>query len=164
MQRRARPVEATESTAPQRKTRDVRQQRRLPVGADVLPAGDVHVRVWASQRQRVEVVLAGRPGTSSEAAAAVGALEPEGTSYCSGLVAEASTGTLYRYRLDGEAALSPDPASRFQPHGPHGPSQVIDPGVFPWQDQDWRGVPLEGQGLYEMHLGTCTPAWTRERS
>src|SRR4029450_5699235 len=111
MQRRARPVEATESTAPQRKTRDVRQQRRLPVGADVLPAGDVHVRVWASQRQRVEGVLAGRPGSSSEAAAAVGALEPEGTGYCSGLVAAASTGTLYRYRLDGEAAPSPDHAS-----------------------------------------------------
>src|SRR4030095_7091575 len=101
-------------------------------GRDVLPAGDVHVRVWASQRQRVEGVLAGRPGSSSAAAAAVGALEAEGTCYCSGLVAAASTGTLYRYRLDGEAALSPDPASRFQLHGPHGPSQVIDPGVFPW--------------------------------
>jgi maltooligosyltrehalose trehalohydrolase len=78
------------------------------------------------------------------------------------MVAEAGAGTLYRSRLDGEAALSPDPASRFQPHGPHGPSHVIDPGAFPWHDQDWRGVPLEGQVLYEMHVGTFTPADTWE--
>jgi maltooligosyltrehalose trehalohydrolase len=110
----------------------------------------------------VEVVLEGGPGYSAGAEPAVVALAPEGTGYFSGLVAEASAGTLYRYRLDGEAALSPDPASRFQPHGPHGPSQVIDPGAFPWHDQDWRGVPLEGQVLYEMHVGTFTPAGTWE--
>jgi maltooligosyltrehalose trehalohydrolase len=104
----------------------------------------VHFRVWAPQRQRVEVVLEGGPRYSSEGEPAVFALEPEGTGYFSGLVAAASAGTLYRYRLGGEAALYPDPASRFQPQGPHGPSQVIDPGAFPWQDQDWRGVPLEG--------------------
>ena len=58
------------------------------------------------------------------------ALTPEASGYFSGLVAGAGAGTLYRYRLDGEAALYPDPASRFQPRGPHGPSQVIDPDIF----------------------------------
>jgi maltooligosyltrehalose trehalohydrolase len=110
----------------------------------------------------VEVVLEGGLRYSSEVEPAVFALEPEGTGYFSGLVAAASAGTLYRYRLDGEAALYPDPASRFQPQGPHGPSRVIDPGAFPWHDQDWRGVPLEGQLLYEMHVGTFTPAGTWE--
>ena len=155
-------MEATHRSAQQPHVLDVRPQRRLPVGADVLPGGGVHVRVWAPQRQGVEVVLEGGLRESSEGGPAVVALEPEGTGYFSGLVAEASAGTLYRYRLDGEAALYPDPASRFQPQGPHGPSQVIDPGAFPWQDQDWRGVPLEGQGLYEMHMGTFTPEGTWE--
>jgi hypothetical protein len=53
--------------------------------------------------------------------------------------------TLYRYRLDGKAALYPDLASRFQPQGPHGPSQVIAPDIFDWHDCGWRGVPLAGQ-------------------
>ena len=64
--------------------------------------------------------------------------------------------------LDGGTESYPDAASRFQPHGPHGPSQVIDPGAFQWHDQDWRGVSLEGQVLYEMHVGTFTPAGTWE--
>jgi maltooligosyltrehalose trehalohydrolase len=128
----------------------------------VLPQGGVHFRVWASKRHRVEVVLEGGPGHRPEATPVVVALEPEGTGYFSGLVAEAAGGTLYRYRLDGETERYADPASRFQPDGPHGPSQVIDPHTFPWHDQHWRGVPLEGQVLYEMHLGTFTPEGTWE--
>jgi maltooligosyltrehalose trehalohydrolase len=89
-------------------------------------------------------------------------LEPEGDGYFSGLVAEAGAGTLYRYRLDDEPELYADPASRFQPEGPHGPSQVIDPDAFQWHDHHWSGVPLEGQVLYEMHLGTFTTEGTWE--
>src|SRR5262249_30957418 len=61
-----------------------------------------------------------------------------------------------RYRLDE----FPDPASRFQPDGPHGPSQVIDPFAFQWTDEAWKGVGLEGQILYEMHIGTFTKEGT----
>src|SRR5262249_44565849 len=68
----------------------------------------------------------------------------------------AKQGSLYRFRLDGETNLYPDPASRFQPDGPHGPSQVIDPAAFRWSDQRWGGVALEGQVVYEMHIGTFT--------
>jgi maltooligosyltrehalose trehalohydrolase len=74
----------------------------------------------------------------------------------------ARAGTLYRFRLDKGTESYPDVASRFQPDGPHGPSQVIDPGAFQWHDQHWRGVPLEGQVMYEMHVGTFTPAGTWE--
>jgi maltooligosyltrehalose trehalohydrolase len=140
----------------------VKQLRRLPVGAEPFPGGGVHFRVWASQRQRVDVVLEAGPGQSPEAEPQVAALTPEASGYFSGLVADAGAGTLYRYRLDGEAALYPDPASRFQPHGPHGPSQVIDPDSFEWHDSGWRGVPLAGQVIYEMHLGTFTPEGTWE--
>jgi maltooligosyltrehalose trehalohydrolase len=78
---------------------------------------------------------------------------------------QAGAGTLYRYSLDGSATHYPDPASRFQPEGPHGPSQVINPEAFPWTDAAWQGVHLEGQIVYEMHIGTFTQegTWTAAR-
>jgi maltooligosyltrehalose trehalohydrolase len=80
--------------------------------------------------------------------------EPEG--YFSLLAPMATVGSLYRYRLDDVATRFPDPASRFQPFGPHGPSQVVDPDGFEWSDTAWRGVELDRQVLYEMHVGTFT--------
>jgi len=82
-------------------------------------------------------------------------LDREPTGYHSGLVPEAGDGSRYRFRLDGGDAF-PDPISRFQPEGPHGPSQVVDPLKFRWTDGNWRGVPLEGQVIYEIHIGTFT--------
>jgi len=120
--------------------------RRLPVGAEIAPGLGVHFRVWAPRRRRVEAVL--------ETGAVTLAPEPGG--YFSGFARNAAAGALYRFRLDGRAALFPDPASRFQPDGPHGPSQVIDPGAFTWTDAGWPGLALEGQVLYEMHIGTFT--------
>src|SRR5439155_923723 len=76
------------------------------------------------------------------------------------LVPDVADGARYRFRLDGGPALYPDPASRFQPDGPHGPSQVVDPRPFDWTDRDWPGVPAEGHVLYEMHVGTFTPEGT----
>jgi maltooligosyltrehalose trehalohydrolase len=122
--------------------------RRLPVGAEVQPGGGVHFRVWTPQRRRVDVVL--DEGTGSFA------LQAEEGGYFSAFVPSARSGTRYRYRLDGEKQLYPDPASRFQPEGPHGPSEVIDPSAFHWTDQDWPGVHIAGQVLYEMHIGTFT--------
>lgn len=140
----------------------IRPPRRLPVGAEVLPGRGIHFRVWASGCQQIDVVLEGGPGDFSSAAPLVIALTPEGSGYFSGLALDAGVGTLYRYRLDGREALCPDPASRFQPHGPQGPSQVVDPGAFSWTDEAWSGVRLEGQVIYEIHLGTFTPAGTWE--
>jgi maltooligosyltrehalose trehalohydrolase len=123
--------------------------RRLPIGAEVQAGGGVHFRVWAPRRKTVHVVH-GR-GDSP--------LDPEGNGYFSGLVASAANGTEYRYRLDGGDAF-PDPASRFQPEGPHGPSQVVDPAQFEWNDGRWRGSGARGQVIYEMHIGTFTRAGT----
>jgi maltooligosyltrehalose trehalohydrolase len=99
----------------------------------------------------VEVVLEGESH----------ALAPENDGYFSGAVPAARAGFLYRYRLDGAEAY-PDPASRFQPEGPHGPSQVVDPGAYPWTPSEWRGVRLDGQVIYEMHIGTFTREGTWE--
>jgi maltooligosyltrehalose trehalohydrolase len=106
-------------------------------------------------RRKVEVVLghaslAGSPGT---------ALDPEPGGYFSGEVPEAAAGALYRFRLDGQGPF-PDPASRFQPEGPHGPSEVVDPTAFRWTDSAWKGRPIEGQVIYEMHIGAFTPEGT----
>jgi maltooligosyltrehalose trehalohydrolase len=128
--------------------------RHLPVGVETAPGGGAHFRVWAPRRRQVEVVFEGAvPGRRSVALAS----EPEG--YFSGFVAEAGAGDLYRLRLDGGERY-PDPASRFQPQGPHGPSQVVDPRAYRWRDTGWRGVELPGQVLYEMHTGTFTPEGT----
>jgi maltooligosyltrehalose trehalohydrolase len=119
--------------------------RRLPIGAE--PMGDgVHFRVWAPARRRVEVILEG---------GAPVLLEREPGGYFAGSVRGLEPGAPYRFRLDGDA-VRPDPASRFQPEGPHGPSQVVDPARFRWTDAGWRGLRLEGQVLYELHVGTFT--------
>ena len=64
--------------------------------------------------------------------------------------------TLYYYRLNNQYNR-PDPASNYQPHGVHGPSQVIDHTSFVWQDKGWQGIPLEKMIIYELHTGTFTP-------
>jgi malto-oligosyltrehalose trehalohydrolase len=61
-------------------------------------------------------------------------------------------GSRYRYEVDGKVV--PDPASRHQPDGVHGPSEVVDPGQYAWRDFGWRGRPWEEIVLYELHLGT----------
>lgn len=134
--------------------------RRLPVGAEVLPGG-VSFRVWASRRREVAVVLEGAERSSGRGELRSVPLNAEGNGYFSAVVPDIGPGALYRYRLDGGATF-PDPASRFQPEGPHGPSQVIDPGSFGWTDHEWQGLTLRGQVLYELHIGTFTEqgTWT----
>jgi maltooligosyltrehalose trehalohydrolase len=126
----------------------------------VLAEGGVHFRVWAPRRRHVEIIFERESKPERETRSVK--LEPEGAGYFSGRDAEAAAGSLYRYRLDGSPELYPDPASRFQPEGPHGPSQVIDPECFHWTDNDWPGTPLHGQIVYEMHIGTFTREGTWE--
>jgi maltooligosyltrehalose trehalohydrolase len=131
--------------------------RRLPVGAEVQPDG-VHFRVWAPSRQKIEVIVESFPGVEPGAAFA---LQAEAGGYHAGLVPGLAAGARYRYRLDG-GDVFPDPASRFQPEGPHGPSEVVDPSAYAWDDAAWKGLTLPGQVLYELHLGTFTREGTWE--
>jgi maltooligosyltrehalose trehalohydrolase len=130
--------------------------RRIPIGAELNQDG-THFRVWAPDHNRVHVLLYDEQGSVS----AEHPLRAESGGYFAGLVEGVRAGALYKYRLTGEDAF-PDPASRFQPRGPEGPSQVVDPDAFVWTDSDWRGLKLEHQVLYELHVGTFTPAatWT----
>ncbi len=116
----------------------------------------VHFRIWAPSCDQLDVVF-----EVENEADALEPLElaPEGDGYFSGTAVTAGDGVLYRYRT-GSGDCYPDPASRFQPQGPHGPSQVVDPSRYAWHDHDWKGLKLEGQVFYELHLGTFTSEGT----
>ncbi len=139
----------TEISAGRPAAGDPALHRRLPVGAEATASG-VHFRVWAPARRAVEVVLDGGRRFP---------LAPEPGGYHAGLVPGLRAGARYRFRLDGDL-LRPDPASRFQPEGPHGPSQVVDPARFRWTDAGWPGIRIAQQVLYELHVGTFTPEGT----
>jgi maltooligosyltrehalose trehalohydrolase len=135
---------------PLRRTATTALHRRRHVGAEVTPDG-VQFRVWAPKHARVEAVLEGGPGAPASTA-----LTSTEDGYFAGTVPGAGAGTRYRFRLDESDALYPDPASRFQPDGPHGASEVVDPARFAWTDDAWRGLTLHGQVIYELHIGTFT--------
>lgn len=99
--------------------------------------------VWAPQAQRVEV-LKWNAGTRFS-------LEKKNHGYFEGITADFRVGDLYKFRVD-EKTERPDPASRFQPEGPHGPSQIVTPEYL-WTDAKWQGLPLKELVIYELHVG-----------
>lgn len=130
-------------------------KRQLPIGTELLKGGGAHFRVWAPKASLVEVELSGDLELKQASRLK---LESEPHAYFSGYIAEARAGMFYRFRL--KSGSFPDPASRFQPEGPHGPSEIIDGSTFEWTDTNWKGVSREGQVIYEMHIGTFTPEGT----
>lgn len=114
----------------------------LPFGATCVDARHTRFHLWAPacrsaavERQDGETV----------------AMTPDGGGGFDAIV-RCGPGTLYRYLLDGTLRV-PDPASRFQPHGVHGPSEVVDPAAYRWRHDDWRGRPWRETVLYEVHVG-----------
>ena len=130
-------------------------RRHYPIGAEVIGKDQTHFRLWAPKAREIDVVL--EDGAGSEPV--VYPLKPEARGYFSG-AATVAAGSLYRFRVNGGENFYPDPASRFQPEGPHGPSCVVDPRQFRWADTNWCGVKLKGQVIYEMHIGTFTTEGT----
>jgi len=102
-------------------------------------------RVYAPQAAELAVVL-------EHGQAQLLARERDG--YWSGRLDAVGAGALYRYGVDGRAC--PDPCSRFQPQGPHGPSMVVDDDAYEWHDAAWPGIAMAGQVIYELHVGTFT--------
>lgn len=121
------------------------------VGATRLCDGQWQFLVWAPRCQSVSVGLCDKNRLIP--------LEPGPCGYHSAVIGGLSAGTRYRYRLD-EGRELPDPASRFQPDGVHGPSQIVDTSEFRWTDQQWKGRPLQGSIFYELHVGVYTPRGT----
>jgi len=123
--------------------------RRFPAGAEPQPGGGVHFRVWAPTPASISLVLQREDEGLHEFP-----LVREAQGYLAAYVEEATAGARYWYRVDGD--LVPDPASRWQPDGPFGPSAVVDPSQFSWALQQLPGLTMHGQVVYEMHVGTFT--------
>ena len=132
---------------PERRTTD----RRPSQGAEVLESG-VRYRTWC-EHDRVDVLIM----DDARQVLRTVPLEPEGDGYFSGLDQGGRAGELYRYRL-GETGDWPDPASRSQPQGVHGPSMVVDPKTFRWTDTSWQAPAYRDLIIYELHVGTFTEA------
>ncbi|NMQ06398.1 glycogen debranching protein GlgX [Candidatus Accumulibacter phosphatis] len=131
----------------------LRRRYFMPAGAQLLEGGRIRFRLWAPLAERVEVSLEEPGGT------VLLPMEAREAGWYELSTDRARAGDLYRYRIDGVGEF-PDPASRYNPQGVHGPSQLLDPGQFVWNDCNWRGRPWEEAVLYELHVGTFTPQGT----
>jgi maltooligosyltrehalose trehalohydrolase len=121
------------------------------LGATYLGGDTCGFLVWAPLVNQVEIHI-----LSPEERIVL--LEKLSQGYHYGLVQGVKPGTRYVYRLDGNTER-PDPASKFQPEGVHGPSQVVDPH-FVWEELHWAGIPFSHYIIYELHVGTFTPQGT----
>jgi maltooligosyltrehalose trehalohydrolase len=130
-----------------------RRRHLMPFGAQLTERGAVRFRLWAPAARRVELLL--YDGGESRGLA-MSALEDGWFGLES---AAARAGSRYRFVVDGAHAV-PDPASRSNPDGVHGSSEVIDPEAFAWDDGDWSAPPWHEATLYELHVGTFTPQGT----
>src|SRR6266480_148125 len=131
------------------------RKRRYPIGAEVIDGNQTDFRVWAPKARELDVVV--EDGANSKTR--FHTLTTEADGYFSGTI-DIGVGTHYRLRVDADENCYPDPASRFQPDGPHGASRIVDPTKFQWNDAEWPGLMLKGQILYEMHIGTFTQEGT----
>lgn len=127
-----------------------RETRRFAVGAEPSEGG-THFRVWAPKRSSVRVV--------TREHAVEHALAAEGNGYFSGFVTELGVGACYQLKVDEDPRLYPDPATRFQPDGPHGTSQVVSAERFAWRDAGFCEA-TDARVIYELHVGTFTPEGT----
>ncbi len=114
----------------------------------------VHFRVWAPKPKTVELAW-WRAGASEPE---YFSMKPEHRGYYSLSLSEAKAGDLYKFRLDRKQSI-PDPASCFQPDGPHEASQVLG-REYKWSDQAFQTAPLNELVIYELHVGTFTAEGT----
>lgn len=116
----------------------------MSFGTEVLPDGQTRFGLWAPVAENVELVL-GQEVLQMR----------QGEEGFFEITTGAEPGARYSYRTNGEQEV-PDLASRYQPEGVHGLSEVVDPEAFDWQDESWRGRPWEETVLYELHVGSFT--------
>lgn len=124
----------------------------MPFGAEVLEDGRIRFRLWAPAVGEVALCL-----EDNGAAVLPMTALPQGWHEC--VTDRAQIGSRYRFRV-ADGMLVPDPASRFNPEDVHGPSEVVDPGAFAWEDTGWRGRPWEEAVVYELHVGAFSPEGT----
>lgn len=125
----------------------------VPLGATFQAEEGCHFLVWAPCVRKCEVHVVEPLERNIE-------MLPLGRGYYYALAEGVAVGAHYYYRLDAQTE-KPDPASRFQPQGVHGPSEVIDL-AYDWKDVGWKGLELDDYIIYELHVGTFTARGTFE--
>jgi maltooligosyltrehalose trehalohydrolase len=128
------------------------QLHEMPFGASVLGDGGVRFRLFAPSAKRVDVLY------DSGSGQARAPLDRVSGGFYEVVLRDAGPGTTYRFDIDG--LVAPDPASRYQPRGVHGPSLVVDPSAFVWPQHAWPGRAWNEHVFYELHVGTFTPQGT----
>src|SRR2546430_8377200 len=136
-----------------RKKNRMKRHHEMPFGAECREDGSVRFRLWAPDAQRVTLSLR-HANTPLELP-----LERLDQGWFELSTSEAKAGSQYCFRIDDRQEV-PDPASRFQLQDVHGPSEIIDPTAFSWQDDHWNGRPWEEAVIYELHVGAFTSLGT----
>ena len=131
---------------------------QLPLGATPVSENRTRFFVWAPNAKSASVELSRRWG-DTEKVLSEHALAADGQGNFVGEIEDCPARTLYRFRIDNQQAR-PDPRSRFQPFGVHGPSEVVDSNTFQWSDTQWSGVAKRDLVIYELHIGSFSESGT----
>lgn len=126
----------------------------MPFGSQLQAEGLAHFRLWAPSARSVELCL-WQAGSSLDSVPEILSMQRDGNEYS--LSTHATAGSHYLFQIDAQQRV-PDPASRFQPRDVHGPSQLIDPLQYQWQDSYWHGRPWQQTIIYELHVGSFSPS------
>jgi len=129
----------------------MKRKHDMQFGAQVRLDGSIRFRLWGPGASAVGLCLQGSRADLP--------MSSVGDGWYELVTREARAGSGYQFRIDG-GQLVPDPASRFQPEGVHGVSEVIDPDFYDWKDSNWHGRPWEEAVIYELHTGTFSPEGT----
>src|SRR4051812_5291582 len=124
----------------------------LEFGARPQPDGSTKFRVWSPNAGSLSVKIFGE----GERIVSMERVEQE---VFEAIVPDTGAGADYKYIIDDEKER-PDAVSRWQPHGVHGPSRIVDANKFKWTDAAWKGITLKDLIIYELHIGTFTPEGT----
>lgn len=130
----------------------MKRNHAMPFGAECRDDDSVRFRLWAPKARSVEILL-------SDPESHQLSLSRQSEGWFELVTDEAKAGSFYHYQISGQLRVA-DPASRFQPSDVHGPSEVVDPSGFEWEDQAWLGRPWQETVIYELHVGTFTPEGT----
>jgi maltooligosyltrehalose trehalohydrolase len=123
-------------------------QSSSPLGAALIAGGQWNFTVWAPHHERVDLHLLGRHPSFLP-------MQRDSRGYHCVVMDDVQVGGKYLYRF-ADSRERPDPASRRQPDGVHGPSELVDLQEFEWTDRDWKGLQLADSVFYELHVGTFT--------
>jgi malto-oligosyltrehalose trehalohydrolase len=130
----------------------MKRRHEMPFGAEFRDDGTIRFRLWAPAVASVGLCLVDPDDREVE-------MQAIGGGWFELVSHDARPCSRYTFRINGTENV-PDPASRFQPSGVHGPSEVIDPKAFSWQDENWKGRPWDEAVVYELHVGTFTAEGT----